>query len=439
MDDRPPTVDADRLLRHALLDQAIAAIDEKLALATAAIVEHPQFQTLFGAWLGLWRLAESAEDAPGGVIELLNLGKDDLIQDFDEYLDLSDSALFFHLYKSEYDQAGGAPYAAMLLHYEFANTPADVSLLRQLSMVASSCHCPVIANAAPALFGLRRFDQVEQIKDFKLLFQGQEYAKWRQLCAGEDSRYLGIALPRLRVAWRRKRLPPRFCGHPALAEADRAWCCASYAFGMALIRSYARHGWCVYIRGPRTGGLIPELECFPFGGPGYELDQPPVEICLSDRQEQEAAALGFIPLVYFREARRLCVFSAPSIQALAAETGQVPPAEVDRLAASLPYLFLVSRIAHYQKIIQRENLGTVKESRQLDRELTAWLKKLITRMPDPDMSQRSRYPLRDGRVSVREDPAAPGFFTVRLDVLPHLQLEGVNAQLTLISKMPRKE
>ncbi len=424
---------------RAMIDQAIAAIDHKLARTTAAIVSHPRFQTLYGLWLGLWRLVDSADGAPHVGVELLNLSKRDLAQDFDEYLDLSDSALFYHLYKSEYDQAGGTPYASLLLQYEFANTPADISLLRQLAMVASSCHCPVIANAAAALFGLRGFDQLEQIKDFKLLFQGQEYVKWRQLCAGEDARYLGLTLPRVRARQRRRRPPPRFCRQPALAEADSAWTFGSYAFGMTLIRSYARHGWCVYIRGPRTGGLIGEIESVDMGAPGYDLSQGPVEIGLSDRQEQELGALGFIPLCFFRAADRLCVFSAPSLQSLAAETGQAAGSSIDRLAASLPYLYLVSRIAHCQKIIQRENLGSVKESRQLELELEQWLKKLITRMPDPDVDMRSRYPLRDGRVAVREDEASPGFFNVRLEVLPHLQLEGVNAQLTLVSKMPRKE
>ena len=182
-------------------------------------------------------------------------------------------------------------------------------------------------------------------------------------------------------------------------------------------------------------GLIPEITGRPWGNAGFDLREPPVELCFSDHQEQELGARGFIPITYFREAERLCIFSAPSIQ----NPGQDGQDVFDKLAASLPYLYLVSRIAHYHKSVQRENVGTVKDPRQLDKELSAWLKTLITRMPDPDLEMRTRFPLRDGSIQVLDDPASPGFFTVKLMIQPHLQLEGVNAQLTLISKMPRKE
>ena len=35
----------------------------------------------------------------------------------------------------------------------------------------------------------------------------------------------------------------------------------------------------------------------------------------------------------------------------------------------LPYIFLLSRIAHYLKLIQRENIGTTKDRRLLELEL----------------------------------------------------------------------
>ena len=58
---------------------------------------------------------------------------------------------------------------------------------------------------------------------------------------------------------------------------------------------------------------------------------------------------------------------------------------------------------------------------------------------DPNMDIRSRFPLRGGMVSVKEDASNPGFFDLHLILQPHLQLEGVNAELTLISKLPRSK
>lgn len=412
------------------IDQILVDLDQKLVAMLDQIIHHPDFVTLKSLWLGLDALCRSVADKNSVVLDMLSVSEDDMLYDFDEYLDLADSALFHHLYKSEYDQAGGVPYASMLLQFNLSNTNKDIRLLRQVSMVAAACHCPVISNASPALFGLRGFHQLEQIRDFRLLFQGQEFVKWNQMRRHVDTRYLGMALPGVRVRMADRGHPPAFALDPILADADAAWTYASYAFAMTLAQSFHDHGWCVYIRGPKTGGLVRDVVGEDWGDRGYHLREIPLEISFSDRGEQELAAQGFIPLTWHRDLERVCVFSAPSLQ---------KSEEHDRLAASLPYLYLVSRIAHYQKSIQRENVGAVKEGRELEQELEVWLKSLITRMPDPTQEQRSRFPLRDGTLKVLEDPATPGFFTVKLALTPHLQLEGVNAQLTLVSKMPRKE
>ena len=421
---------------EAAIDQIITAIDDLLAESVALIVAHPDFQAMRSAWAGLHALCTSTEPMRHVVVEMLQASKTELLDDFEEYLDLTGSALFFHLYKSEYDQAGGIPYGSMLLLYEVDYGPRDMLLLRQISMVAAACHCPVIANASPGLFGLKHFGALEQVTDFDVLFQAPHYAKWNQLRSREDTRYLGMALPRVRsdVVPQSQRFPPMFARDRRLRGSERCWIPASLAFGMALAASFDKHGWCVYIRGPVTGGLIEPIAGEEWGTRGYSLQERPVELGFSDRQEQELARHGFVPLTYYREKARLCIFSAPSLQKRL-EADQ----NADHLASSLPYLFLISRIAHYHKSIQRENLGTVQESKELEIELEQWLKTLITRMPDPTLDMRSRFPLRDGTVKVSEDDAAPGFFNVRLMVQPHLQLEGINAQLTLVSKLPRKE
>jgi type VI secretion system protein ImpC len=75
----------------------------------------------------------------------------------------------------------------------------------------------------------------------------------------------------------------------------------------------------------------------------------------------------------------------------------------------------------------------------MEKELSDWLKGLVTQMPNPDRKLRARYPLRDAAVKVTEDEGNPGFFSVAMVLKPHMQLEGVNAELTLISKLPRNK
>jgi len=421
----------------AILDQAIAALDKAIGNQLVEITQAPPFQTLKSLWFGLNALVDATGQARDVELDLLNVSKPDLIDDFEIYLDLTDSALFHHLYKNEYDQAGGRPYTSVLMQYNFAATSADISLLRQVSKVAASCHCPVIVNADPRLFSKKGVKDLEDIKDFSLLFGSQEYLRWRQFSQGEDVRYLGMALPRVLVSYEVGRRPPRYCRGDGLASATRSWTHATYAFGMILVRSFVKQGWCVYIRGAETGGLVEGLEGPELGLPGFDFREPPLEILFSDRQEQELAAQGLIPLCYHRQRERICLFSAPTMQnvkQIRSEGGQF-----DRLAASLPYLYLISRIAHYQKLIQRENIGLTRESGELEKELHQWLQRLITTMRDPNLEMRTERPLSGGFVKVLDDPANPGFFKVQLVVQPHLQLEGVNAKLELNTKMPRKK
>lgn len=57
-----------------------------------------------------------------------------------------------------------------------------------------------------------------------------------------------------------------------------------------------------------------------------------------------------------------CFFSANSTQKPALYDTADATAN-SRINARLPYIFLLSRIAHYLKLIQRENIGTTKDRR----------------------------------------------------------------------------
>ena len=91
-----------------------------------------------------------------------------------------------------------------------------------------------------------------------------------------------------------------------------------------------------------------------------------------------------------------------------------------RINARLPYVFLLSRLAHYLKLIQRENIGTTKDRRMLELELNNWINTLVTEMTDPSDELQATHPLREAKVLVEDIEDNPGFFKVRLFARPHL-------------------
>ena len=103
----------------------------------------------------------------------------------------------------------------------------------------------------------------------------------------------------------------------------------------------------------------------------------------------------------------------------------------------MPYIFLLSRIAHYLKLIQRENIGTTKDRRLLELELNNWVRGLVTEMTDPGDDLQASHPLRDAKVVVEDIEDNPGFFRVKLYAVPHFQVEGMDVDLSLVSQMPK--
>ncbi|MDI3166310.1 type VI secretion system contractile sheath domain-containing protein, partial [Enterobacter hormaechei] len=146
---------------------------------------------------------------------------------------------------------------------------------------------------------------------------------------------------------------------------------ASFSFASNMVKSFINNGWCVQIRGPQAGGAVKDLPIHLYDlGTGNQV-KIPSEVMIPETREFEFASLGFIPLSYYKNRDYACFFSANSAQKPALYDTADATAN-SRINARLPYNFLLSRIAHYLKLIQRENIGTTKDRRLLELELNTW-------------------------------------------------------------------
>ena len=66
-----------------------------------------------------------------------------------------------------------------------------------------------------------------------------------------------------------------------------------------------------------------------------------------------------------------------------------------------------------------------------------WIKHLVTEMAEPSEELQASYPLRHARVQIEELEDSPGFFCLKLFIVPHFQLEGMDISLSLVSQLPR--
>ncbi len=422
-----------------------AAIDEKLTQQLDLILHHPDFQQLEGAWRGLHHLVSNTETDEMLKIRVMNAKKDELRKTLKKFKGMrwDQSPVFKKIYGEEYDQPGGEPYGCLVADYHFDHTPPDVELLTEISKVAASAHAPFISGASPSVMQMESWSELSNPSDLSKIFTTPEYAAWRSLRESEDSRYIGLAMPRFlarRPYGARTEPVEEFNYEEDTEGADSSkycWANSAYAMAVNINRAFKLYGWCSRIRGRESGGLVDglPLHSFPTDDGGVDM-KCPTEIAIGDRREAELAKLGFMPLSHWKNTDFAAFIGAQSLQKPAQYDDPDATANAN-LSARLPYLFACCRFAHYLKCIVRDKIGSFKEREDVQK----WLQKWITQYVDGDPANSSelvkaRKPLAAAEVVVEEVEGNPGYYTSKFFLRPHYQLEGITVSLRLVSKLP---
>ncbi|MBU2862306.1 type VI secretion system contractile sheath large subunit [Reinekea forsetii] len=423
-----------------LLDQYIAKIDETISNQLDEVLHHDYFQKIESSWRGLKFLIDRTDFKSNSKVEILDITKDDLREDFEESPDTTQSGYFDHVYTQEYDTPGGEPITAVIANYDFDRSAQDIELLSEISKVSSAAHCPFISAVGPKFFGKESIEDIPKIQDLASYMDRAEYLRWKGFRETEDSRYVGLVFPRflLRLPYGDNN-PVRSFGYSESVTGEQhdryCWGNSAFAFASNITQSHKKHGWTVNIRGPEAGGKLEGLPVhFYESGRGTE-SKIPTEVLISETKELEFADHGFIPLSYYKNSDYACFFSANSAQKPVEFSDDAATAN-SRINSRLPYILLVSKIAQYLKILQRENIGSLKSRLDLENELNSWLQGLVTKMNNPEPELAASHPLKDGQVFVTESSDNPGYYSVNMHVQPHFQVEGVDVRLSLVSQMP---
>jgi type VI secretion system protein ImpC len=218
------------------------------------------------------------------------------------------------------------------------------------------------------------------------------------------------------------------------------WGPASIAMATNVANSFAKYRWCPNIIGPQAGGAVDDLPLHQYKAMGEIQTKIPTEIQLTERREYELSEEGFIGMVFRKDSNNAAFFSANSVQKpkIFADTPEGKANETNyRLGTQLPYMFVITRLAHYLKVMQREQIGTWKERGDLERELNNWIRQYVSDMENPAPAVRSRKPLRQAQVVVEDVPGQAGWYKVDLKVRPHFKYMGANFTLSLVGKLDK--
>ena len=425
------------------LDARIADIDRLLSDQLSAIMHAPQFQQLEGSWRGLKYLVDNSETSTGLKIKVLNCTKKELVKDFRNASDFDQSTLFRKIYEEEYGTFGGAPFATLIGDYEFTRQPEDMYLLEEISHVAAASHAPFLSAASPELMGFDDFTELSGPRDLAKIFDTVEYAKWKSFRESEDSRYVGLALPRVlgRLPYGAETLPVEafnFSEDVSGKEHDRyLWMNAAYALGAKATDAFAKFGWCAAIRGVEGGGLVEGLPTHTFATDDGEVAlKCPTEIAITDRREKELADLGLVPLVHCKGTDYAAFFSTQSAQKPKEYNTDAANANA-RLSAQLQYIFAVSRVAHYLKSMMRDKIGSFASKSSVELFLNNWISQYVLLDDNASQQAKAERPLREASIEVAEIPGKPGAYRAVAFLRPHYQLDELSVSLRLVAELPK--
>ena len=284
------------------VDLMIAEIDKKLSRQVDEVLHNPQVQKLESAWRGLKLTIDRTDFRENVRIDLLNVSKADLLADFEDSPEIVKSGLYKLVYTAEYGQFGGRPYGTIVANYEFSPGPQDVALLGKVAAVSAMSHAPFIAAAGPKFFGMDTFSKLPNLKDLKTIFEGPQYAKWQSFRDSDDSRNVGLCLPRflLRLPYGEATVPVKSFNYEESVRGSHdayLWGNASFAFATRITDSFAKWRMCTNIIGPASGGAVEDLPLHQFESMGEIETKIPTEVLISERREYELSEEGFIGMV----------------------------------------------------------------------------------------------------------------------------------------------
>lgn len=393
------------------------------------VLHDEQFRELESLWRSTYDLVMQAEQVENAIIELVNLDKEVLFDDFEANINLTESALFDLVYAREFAQYGGQPYCALIANYRFNAGAQDLRLLSRIAEVSAAAHAPFIAAVDEAMMQVQDFAQLPQGYELEELFLGPKYIKWRKFTEQPEANFVALTLPstalRARYAFNAGDLMSMAYVEGMTQDNEQQTGLllgnASFAFAKCLLQSYQQFGVCSQVAGAQGGQVPTLLTPSQFGLPDIGLD-----VLFSEQQVSLLAKLGFMPLANNVADNHLNFATANSVR-WAAYSAQLRRPDASYLNAQaqsqLPYVFITSKIAHYLKMVQRELLGGMQSASEIEQTLLRWIKQYVSEVENPSASIKARKPLKSAELTVTQNDDQE-LVDIRLAITPHMKFMG---------------
>lgn len=286
----------------------VSAVDAATSAVMRQILHHRDFQAMEAAWRGLFFFVRRTETSPDLKIFLLDISKDELIDDLKTAEALSATRLYEVAVRDAVETPGGNPWALICANYAFAPDVDDVAALMRLSKIAAAAKAPVVSHMRPDVLGVHSLAEHSDPVEWKTPPETDAGKLWVALRGQPESNFVGMTIPRFlsRLPYGKETDPleafsfEEFENEPV--HDAYLWSNGCFAVSMLYAQSYTAYGWEMGQR------LIQDIEGLPVHV--YESDsetifKPCAEIQMTDKGVLKLMEYGLMPLVSYRATDRI--------------------------------------------------------------------------------------------------------------------------------------
>jgi len=369
-------------------DSAIALRKRSWLSVTQASLDQvlQEFHPSASTRSGLQYLLGSLPVAADVEVKVLNISKDELLQDLQKAVSPDQSCFYDFVIRQGLGTFGASPLSILVCDFEIHHGTADVELLRRMTEIAAQAHAPCLVNAAPQMFSLDSFSDLHRPRELQKIFEMSECVEWLELREQDAAKYLAVTLPNVSTTDTAETTPSTTFN-------------SSYVLAQRIAQAFERDHWPVNFHGFHEDSILPSVET-------------------TVSRAAELNDLGFLPICARTGTRQTAVVGAVSTYR-SKRYFDSRHERTEQLASTLATTLALSRVIHAVHLMLREETGSLTTCESLQKKLNVWIQRYVKA---PNESPSAYHPLSEGSITVTQDLEKHELL-VQLRIQPRFRIE----------------
>ncbi|NOI24368.1 type VI secretion system contractile sheath domain-containing protein [Vibrio mediterranei] len=421
------TYSAERII--AQITQLILVLDERLSKQMDLILHNDDFQALEASWRQALYLATQPVSRQRTKLKILDMSWEEVSNDLNQSYSIKQTFLFNTIGNKELNTLGGQPFGCIAFTHPISmdldvnSEFDDIYTLGLIGQLGEQTLCTMLASPDSLFFADSGADWLSNTQRIEKVLNGPDYTAWQALRKQPSARFLGLAMPRIKL---RQPYKDHRCGFLYQEKGATLWGYANIAFLSTVMKEHHRIGWFGFLKArwndKEQGALLA------WKHKTSELTYSECDSYLFGRIASFYSNQGFISLARNSLTGKLYFSGNNSVWAPS-------NSDNDKVLAQLQTTLMCCRVAHFLKVQVREMIGNFSDARECEQFLRNWIEKFSSNVNYANEETLAKYPLSKAHIAVNEIESLPGHFSCTLRMVPQYQFDHFNGEVVLTTEL----